>query len=304
MSGTGVVSLGTMGDPSVYGEVDVILLDSTKVRRYIDFEALLASTADERMQSLKTLSNWYSLRREWKSVVELVVRMKQIEVDPAGRISLAACHLAAGNSASAIKILRDALSGDLNEADRLRVRLLLNSCTTLGAQFLGCAESGNATQMQEMLESGASIDAKNEDGVTALHLAARNGHLEVVKLLLAANFNIEQTDNQEHTALLAAAHYRQPAIVRYLIEHGANVRQANTSGRTALHLAAFRGDIEILELLIEQGADIQRKDEDGKTAYDHAISGSSIYTEFGTAHWETVFGLVSVPDSFWKRFFE
>jgi ankyrin repeat protein len=65
----------------------------------------------------------------------------------------------------------------------------------------------------------------HETGETALHLAAGEGHLEIVKLLL---------------------------------EHGADVN-AKTAYETALHLAAGEGHLEIVKLLLEHGADVNAK---------------------------------------------
>jgi len=52
-----------------------------------------------------------------------------------------------------------------------------------------------------LLEKGANIEAKDNDGDTALINAAIKGETEMVKLLLEKGANIEAKDNKGETAL-------------------------------------------------------------------------------------------------------
>jgi ankyrin repeat protein len=45
------------------------------------------------------------------------------------------------------------------------------------------AEKGNTTLVRDLLQSKAYINAQDSDGITALHLAAKLGHTEIVGLL-------------------------------------------------------------------------------------------------------------------------
>ncbi|KAI9764162.1 MAG: hypothetical protein M1840_008644 [Geoglossum simile] len=49
--------------------------------------------------------------------------------------------------------------------------------------LLRAAEKGHETVARLLLEKGADLNAKTLDGKTALHLAAENGHVMVVRLL-------------------------------------------------------------------------------------------------------------------------
>ncbi len=46
------------------------------------------------------------------------------------------------------------------------------------------AEKGHDKCVRAMLDSGVDVDAVNSTGRTALHLAAKNGHVDVMKTLL------------------------------------------------------------------------------------------------------------------------
>lgn len=51
--------------------------------------------------------------------------------------------------------------------------------------FLGSAEKGNVTVVKLFVEAGMLVNTANKDGLTALHRAARAGHLELVQYLVA-----------------------------------------------------------------------------------------------------------------------
>ena len=76
-------------------------------------------------------------------------------------------------------------------------------------------------------------------GVTPLFLAARSGHLELVKALVrrgaAINF---QGASQSIGPLHWAAHKESEDIALFLIENGADVLQQDKEGRTPLSLAS------------------------------------------------------------------
>lgn len=50
---------------------------------------------------------------------------------------------------------------------------------------------GHANAVQVLLDAGARIESKNEDGFSPLATAASNGHEPATRLLLEAGANIE-----------------------------------------------------------------------------------------------------------------
>lgn len=71
----------------------------------------------------------------------------------------------------------------------------------LNVQLIEAAKTGNTAAAQQVLPFGASVDAKDENGVTALMWAAGNGNIGVMKLLLGKGANIGAKDKDGHTAL-------------------------------------------------------------------------------------------------------
>lgn len=89
----------------------------------------------------------------------------------------------------------------------------------------------------------------------ALSVAAKFGHLEIVKLLLAAGADIHTTYDR---ALINAVDYGHLEVVRLLLEKGADVEANNN---LALSLAVGNNYLEIVKLLLDNGADIHNDDE-------------------------------------------
>ena len=69
------------------------------------------------------------------------------------------------------------------------------------------------------------------EGSTALSLAARHGHDDVVRLLLDRRAGLEIQRQDGTTALMEAAAYNHAAAVRVLLSYGANASTARKGGR-------------------------------------------------------------------------
>ncbi|KAI8514592.1 Unconventional myosin-XVI [Branchiostoma belcheri] len=132
---------------------------------------------------------------------------------------------------------------------------------------------GQTGVVKLLIQHGADVGARDEDGETALHWASRNGQTGVVKLLIQHGADVGARDKYGRTALHLASLYGQTGVAELLIQHGADVRASNEDGMTALHLASGNGQTGVVELLIKHGADVGARDEDGETAL-HVASGN------------------------------
>jgi uncharacterized protein len=120
-----------------------------------------------------------------------------------------------------------------------------------------------------LLEEGVSPVAKN----TALHVASRNGHTEIVEMLLEKGADVNAKTNEGITALIRASEKGHTETVARLLEKGADVNAKDSDGWTALMWASRNGHAETVTILLEEGADVNAKDNYflGSTALDIAI---------------------------------
>ena len=97
--------------------------------------------------------------------------------------------------------------------------------TQLNTQLINAAWEGNFRETQIALQSGADLDAiGGHHNGTALNAAARNGHLDVVSLLLTNGANVHTPAGAPwyHTPLHNAAFYNRIAVVQCLLQFGAD----------------------------------------------------------------------------------
>jgi ankyrin repeat protein len=124
----------------------------------------------------------------------------------------------------------------------------------------------------ELLDHGASVDARDRFGARPLSHAARFGHLPMVDLLLARGAPIDARNLDGATALFFAIDTDRTAVAQRLIERGANVNLAGRGGVTPLAVAAYRGNDTIAETLLARGADDRAPDETGKSPIIYATA--------------------------------
>ena len=128
----------------------------------------------------------------------------------------------------------------------------------------------------ELLDDGASVDARDRFGARPLSHAARFGHLEMVDLLLAHGAPMDARNLAGATALYCAAEGGHTSVVQRLTERGADVKLAGRSGVSPIAAAAYVGNETIVEALLARGADERTPDDTGKPPIVYAAAGAQI----------------------------
>ena len=152
-----------------------------------------------------------------------------------------------------------------------------------------------------LINHGADVNKRNQDGNTCIMVACWNGHLGTFGLLRTAGANMDVHDNQGFsmihcataannlmllhellpvpnatavnaktsegiTPLMLACEKNHPDVVLFLLQKGAAVDEKSDKGLTATHFCALSNDITSLHHLIDYKADLTKATERGSTA--------------------------------------
>ncbi|MCJ1387554.1 hypothetical protein MMC18_000397 [Xylographa bjoerkii] len=131
---------------------------------------------------------------------------------------------------------------------------------------------GSTSVVRVLLSNGADVNQQNDDGWTALHEAAKEGHVELVRQLIEEhNADLGLRLINGSLPLHLAAQHGQHSCVAVLLQKGIDVNTTNNDGRTALHTAIDHKQGVVVRTLLDAGADIMIEDSRaGMTAIDLA----------------------------------
>ena len=142
-------------------------------------------------------------------------------------------------------------------------------------QLCAAAGSGNLAKLQDIIHSGVAADASDYDDRGALHLAAEEGHMSIIKYLVEeAGVSVNVQDRWGTTPLTGAENAEESEIALYLrTKGGKRTGEMALKRRSSFNLvansqndlikAAANADVEELRRLITNGADVDDHD------YDH-----------------------------------
>lgn len=150
--------------------------------------------------------------------------------------------------------------------------------------LIGATKYNHPDCVKRLLLHHANPNHQNQSGISALMLAAEQGYVDCVRLLVQCGADLELAPNGEfdqrcgersiferldlhagplalsmnlcgQTPLFCAAKEGRTEIVKYLLERGANPRVQNHYGVSALWIPAQKGMLQVVELLLNAGAD-------------------------------------------------
>lgn len=197
---------------------------------------------------------------------------------------------------SALCTLRNVYSPNIKVS---RLLLLAGASPDHVTSFLGnatvlciAAHEGIVPMVSLLLEFGANVEKTNSQGCTPLILASAKGHCDVVRQLVAAGSALGQTDTSQRCALVHAAITGKLKVVKYLVACDWNPRPDSNdvtleqAAQQALIAAASQGNTEIVEDFLDMGeVQVNRLD---------IITGeTALTTACANGHTETVTILLS-----------
>jgi ankyrin repeat protein len=131
---------------------------------------------------------------------------------------------------------------------------------------LDWAREGETVRLAEMIQHGLPANLADAKGNSLLMLAAYQGHLETVRMLLENGAEVDRRNDRGQTPLGGVAFKGYQEIVVLLIEHHADIDADNGGGMTPLMFAAMFGRTQVAEQLKACGASLQRRNRFGISA--------------------------------------
>jgi uncharacterized protein len=170
----------------------------------------------------------------------------------------------------------------------------------LDPALIRAAERGDSTRVDQLLERGADVRARDGDGRTALTAAAYGNRVDVARALVRAGADVNAKDDTMQSPYLIATSEvgDDPRLLELILENGAEVDDKDSYNGTGLIRAAERGHPRIVRRLLQAGIDRDHVNRLGWTALHEAI----VLGDGGSQHVATVRALVdggvdvNVPD--------
>lgn len=245
--GCGVLSLLSVVSPASAQQKGSALVDAIKNRDTQTARTLLNERADvgaarpDGTTALHWAAHWADAE-----LVDLLIRAGA-PVDAADDHGVTPLLLAAENGNAAI-------------VDRLLVGgANANAVLPTGETVLmTAARTGDAEVVTALLARGADANAREKSyGQTALMWAVSNKNLEATRILMdhGADIAAHSSTGAGFTPLHFAAREGALEIARLLLAKGANLNATATNGSSPLLVATVRGHVSLAKYLLEQGAD-------------------------------------------------
>jgi len=163
--------------------------------------------------------------------------------------------------------------------DRKLVEMLLRRNTVIDkldtadeqAPIHVAAREGHDDVVACLLAQGASVNRVDGRGRTALMLSAASGHAGLVELLVHHGAGLEDADKEAITPLTHSIIHGHCEITQCLLNRGANVNAVDCSGRSPLDVAVYQGNSDMVDILLENGANMEKLDIKGARPLDRVI---------------------------------
>jgi len=142
------------------------------------------------------------------------------------------------------------------------------------SEFMDLETQSERKELLETLSSiGVTVDSRNDVGQTALHIAAEQDLVDVVRELIIVGADTEAVDNARRTPVQSAVESGSTnAMVAFESRLPAElINTPNAIGRTALHIAASEDRVDEVHLLLDCGTDVEVLDVEGRSPLVSAL---------------------------------
>ncbi|KAN0047525.1 hypothetical protein ACTA71_001907 [Dictyostelium dimigraforme] len=173
-----------------------------------------------------------------------------------------------------------AYSGDVRVLELLLNNgAFVNAKSYYGTSLHYATSIGSVECVKYLLSNGADVRIRNDQGMTALHVAAFHGYSNCLDELALSNGGAEvnskcrdgSTPLMKATMGAAGSENRDISCVVSLLDKGADPNITNDMNENALHVASYYGLSEITQTLIGRGSNLEAKDKWGETALHKCV---------------------------------
>ncbi|KAH8682787.1 ankyrin repeat-containing domain protein [Tricladium varicosporioides] len=152
-------------------------------------------------------------------------------------------------------------------------RINLNVWSSGSTPLLSAVSNKHVKTTRLLLQNGADPDLCPQTGVTALHMAAQAGDIDIVEELLCFEAEIDHRDARGDTALIIASRCGWARTAKVLLDNGADIEAVNKKGGSSLLVAARHSRVDVVKMLVRERADINVKDKKGRGVLHRAVEG-------------------------------
>ncbi len=145
-----------------------------------------------------------------------------------------------------------------------------------GSELLYQARHNNVTRMRILIFIGADVNAKDEEGSTALMGTSWRGFRDAVRLLIDKGADAGIRNMKGETALIMAAKGRDSDILKLLVDKSPDINARDDNGWNSLMWTAWEGRTDSARVLINRGAVTSAKNNRGETAMDLAYKRGNL----------------------------
>jgi ankyrin repeat protein len=150
------------------------------------------------------------------------------------------------------------------------------------------AGAGEIERVRTLLDQGADLNAKNQEGLTPLALSVKEqkqygipGRMEVIKLFLNRGAFLKPSEKGASALFRQIIGSKDKALVQLLLKKGYSPNGEEDPQSIPLFSAVWVKDLEMVKLLVEAGANLQTRLDDGKSVLDCAyMYGTSDLVEY------------------------
>ena len=126
-----------------------------------------------------------------------------------------------------------------------------NDTADVNRDLMMATARGDLWRVKWLVENGANVNWRDEEGYTPMTWAAQHGHAPIVEYLASRFASVNPTDRAGYTPLMWAAQEGHVTTVEVLLKKGANPHVNDKRGATAMTLARWSGNERVYAVLRE-----------------------------------------------------